>query len=82
MVNLDHRQIAAAKGAGTVEQTPFRRLALEVALTEYAVALAQLLAGSDELVEPSEALFHVRDTIDRLSRKAAALFQDGALPVS
>lgn len=76
VVNLDHPQIAAAKGAGPIEQSSFRRLALEVALTEYAVALAQLLAGSDELVEPSEALFHVRDTIDRLSRKAAALFQD------
>jgi hypothetical protein len=80
VVNLDHPQIAAAKGAGTVEQTPFRRLALEVALTEYAVALAQLLAGSDELVEPSEALYHVRDSIDRLSRKAATLFREGAFP--
>jgi len=82
VVNLDHPQIAAAKGAGTVEQSSFRRLALEVALTEYAVALAQLLAGSDELVEPAEALFHVRDTIDRLSRKAAAMFQDGTLPAA
>lgn len=82
VVNLDHPQIAAAKGTGSVEQTPFRRLALEVALTEYAVALAQLLAGSDELVEPSEALFHVRDTIDRMSRKASALFLEGALPLT
>jgi hypothetical protein len=82
VVNLDHPQIAAAKGAGTVEQTQFRRLALEVALTEYAVALAQLLAASDELVEPSEALYHVRVAIDRLSRKAAALFVDGTLPLA
>ncbi len=78
VVNLDHPQIAAAQGAGTVEQSSFRRLALEVALTEYAVALAQLLASSEELVEPSEALFHVRETIDRLSRKAAAVFREDA----
>ncbi|HEY3383094.1 MAG TPA: ATP-binding protein [Vicinamibacterales bacterium] len=81
VVNLDHPQIAAAKGSGTAEQTSFRHLAIEVALTEYAVALAQLLAASDELVEPSEALFHVRDTIDRLSRRAVVSFRDAILPV-
>lgn len=82
VVNLDHPQIAAVKGSGPVEQPSFRRHALEVALTEYAVALAQLLAGSDELIEPSEALFHVRDTIDRLSRRASLLFRDAGLPVA
>jgi hypothetical protein len=82
VVNLDHPQIATAKGAGTVEQSSFRRLALEVALTEYAIALAQLLAGSDELVEPDEALYHVRVAIDRLSRKAAAMFADGTVPAA
>jgi len=82
LVNLDHPQMAAARGDGSVEEITFKRLALEVALTEYAVALAQLLANRDELVEPSEALFHVRDTIDRLTRKAALLFERGRLTAS
>ena len=58
-VNLDHPQIAAAKGGGSVDEPTFRRLACEVALTEYAIALAQELAAQDEVAEPAEALFEV-----------------------
>src|SRR5207247_387478 len=39
-VNLDHAQVKAALGARDVADPIFRRLAYEVALTEYAFALA------------------------------------------
>jgi len=73
-VNLDHPQVAAAK-SGTSEDDPgFRRLAYEVAFTEYAVALAYELDNRDEYREPAEAIFDIRDAINRVARRAAALY--------
>ena len=53
-VNLDHPQIAAAKGLATTEETSFRRLAYEVAFAEYAVALASELETHGEYFDMSD----------------------------
>jgi hypothetical protein len=73
-VNLDHPQIMAALGSGTVDDATFRRLAYEVAFSEYAVALASELAQNGEFIEPSEPIFEIRDAMNRMAIKAAALY--------
>jgi hypothetical protein len=74
-LNLDHPQLAAAKGTGPTEDPNFRRLAYEVAFTEYAIALATELAQLDgyfyELTDP---IFEIGDTLNRLARKGAHLY--------
>ena len=74
-LNLDHPQLAAAKGTGSAEDPIFRRLAYEVAFTEYAIALATELAQLDgyfyELTDP---IFEIGDTLNRLARKGAHLY--------
>jgi hypothetical protein len=74
-LNLDHPQLTAAKGTGSAEDPTFRRLAYEVAFTEYAIALATELAQLDgyfyELTDP---IFEIGDTLNRLARKGAHLY--------
>jgi hypothetical protein len=74
-LNLDHPQLVAARGAGPTEDPNFRRLAYEVAFTEYAIALATELAQLDgyfyELTDP---IFEIGDTLNRLARKGAHLY--------
>ena len=73
-VNLDHPQVSAARGAQDEKDPSFRRLAYEVAFAEYAVALASELAEQDEYIEPSDPIFDIRETLNRMARKAAALY--------
>lgn len=74
-VNLDHPQFVAARETiETVEDVVFRRLAYEVAFAEYAVALASELASRDEYLDPSDPIVDIRDTLNRLARKAARLY--------
>lgn len=75
-INLDHPQLEAARGFGSVEDTAFHRLAYEVAFAEYAVALAAELAARDEYLDPSDPIFDIRDTLNRLARKGATLYSD------
>jgi hypothetical protein len=74
-LNLDHPQLAAARGIGPTEDLNFRRLAYEVAFTEYAIALATELAQLDgyfyELTDP---IFEIGDTLNRLARKGAQFY--------
>lgn len=72
IINLDHPEVAAAYELGGPENPAFVRLAWEVAITEYAVALAQELV--EQYTVPDEALFDIRDTIDRVSRRLANLY--------
>ena len=62
-VNLEHPQIIAAKGIGSEDDPTFRRLAYEVAFSEYAIALASELARQSEYIEPSDPIFDIRETI-------------------
>lgn len=73
-VNLDHPQIAAAKGNGSIDDPTFRRLAYEVAFAEYAIALATEFEQHDEYIEPSEPIFDIRETLNRMARRAAPLY--------
>jgi hypothetical protein len=74
-VNLDHPQLAAARGSRPVEDPNFRRLAYEVALTEYAIALATELAQLDGyFYEFTDPIVEIGDTLNRLARKGAHLY--------
>lgn len=73
-VNLDHPQLLAAKGSGSEEQRLFRQLSYEIAFSEYAIALASELDREGEYIEPSDAIVDMRNTVNRLARRAASLF--------
>lgn len=73
-INLDHPQVAAAKGLASIDDLAFRRLAYEVAFSEYAIALASELAARDEYLDPSDPIVEIRETVNDLARKAAHLY--------
>ncbi len=73
-INLDHPQLVAARAAGSLDDPIFRRLAYEVAFAEYAVALASELAARNEYVDPSDPIVEIRETLNRIARKGAALY--------
>lgn len=75
-INLEHPQLLAAKGKRAVEDPVFRRLAYEVAFSEYAVALASELAARDEYIDPSDPIFDIRETLNRVARKGALLYSE------
>jgi len=72
IINLDHPQVAAAYKLGGPDDSAFVRLTWEVAVTEYAVALAQELV--EQYLGPDEALYDIRDTINRVSRRLTELY--------
>jgi hypothetical protein len=73
-INLDHPQITAARGSAGIEDPTFRRLAYEVAFSEYAVALASELAAKGWYMDPSYPITDIRETMNRLARSAASLY--------
>lgn len=73
-INLDHPQLAAARESDSIEDPMFRRLAYEVAFAEYAVALASELAANDEYLDPSDPIVDIRESLNRLARRAATLY--------
>ncbi len=78
-VNLDHPQLLAAQGLGSIEDPVFRRLAYEVAFSEYAIALAYELDGRGHYNDPSDPIFDIRQTLNRVARKAASMYSEQAL---
>lgn len=74
-VNLEHPQIVAALGVGGIEDPAFRRLAYEVAFSEYAVALAVELANEGYFLDVNEPITEIRDTLNRLATIAASLYR-------
>jgi hypothetical protein len=73
-VNLDHPQIAAALAIGGVDDIAFRRLAYEVAFSEYSIALASELAAESYFRDLTDPIFEIRDTLNRISRAGAGLY--------
>ena len=73
-INLDHPQIAAAKGNLSVEDLSFKRLAYEVAFSEYAIAIAQLGIKSGHYLELSEPIVDIRERLNLITRKASSLY--------
>jgi hypothetical protein len=73
-INTDHPQLLAAKGGGSIEDPTFRRLAYEVAFTEYAIAISSELGERGEYSDWGDPIFDIRDTVNRLARKGARLY--------
>jgi hypothetical protein len=73
-INLDHPQLVAAKGSTAVEDPIFLRLAYEVAFSEYAIALAHELNRNNEYIDTSDPIVSIRETINRIARKAASFY--------
>jgi hypothetical protein len=75
-INLEHPQVAAAKGLRSVEDPTFRRLAYEVAFSEYAIALAQELEKRGDYIDPTDPIVDIRNTLNRVARKGASLYAE------
>jgi hypothetical protein len=73
-INTDHPQLLAAKGTASIEDPTFRRLAYEVAFTEYAIAISSELGKRGEYSDWSDPIYEVRQTVNRLARKGARLY--------
>ena len=73
-INIDHPQLALAKGDDTIENPIFLRLAYEVSFSEYAIALAHELNENQEYLDTSDPIIAIRETINRIARKAAYLY--------
>ena len=73
-VNLEHPQIAAAKAGVSTDDLQFRRLAYEVAFAEYAIALGRERDNQGDYLDASEVLFDIRETLNRMACRAAALY--------
>jgi len=75
-INLEHPQIAAALGSSGTNDPNFRRLAYEVAFSEYSIALAQEKNALGEYGDdPSDAIWEIRNTLNRMARRAAELYK-------
>lgn len=74
IINLDHPEVEATFKLGGPDDPAFVRLTWEVAITEYAVALAQELVDVEQIRDADEALFEIRDHIDRVSRQLTSLY--------
>lgn len=73
-INLEHPQISTARQGRGVEDPVFRRLAYEVAFSEYAVALASELDNRGDYMDPSDPIVDIRETLNRVAKEAAGLY--------
>ena len=76
LINTLHPTLVAAKRVdGSQTDLAFRRLAYEVAFTEYSLYLARLEAERNPAIDAKDMLFEVRSAINRVSKSAAALYR-------
>ncbi len=70
-INLDHPQIASAfeTGGNSTDSREFREVCYEVAAVEYAIALPYEKLEKDELYPAEDALFDVKEIIDRVTKR-------------
>jgi len=68
IINLDFPQMATASTQG-VDSVTFQHLSNEVAITEYAIAISRELVYSSQYSDPSDYIFEIRQTINRINRK-------------
>lgn len=68
VINLDHPQIVRSISEGGIEGKQFQEITREIAFVEYAIALGHERLRRDEFYLGSEALFDIRDTLNRISR--------------
>jgi len=71
VINLDHTQVArAVRDGGGIDSKQFREMTQEIAFVEYAIALVYERSYRDVFLSGSDALYYIRDTINRVSRVA------------
>lgn len=75
-INLDFPQMSAALKGRTIEDSVFRRLAYEVAFSEYAVAVASEMSSHEEFLDPVDAIVFIRERLNNITRSAAALYEN------
>jgi hypothetical protein len=70
-INLDHPQVGMAlrEGGGSQKSRVFLTMAYEIAAVEYAQAIPYERIQQGEQVDAAEALFSVRETVDRVVRR-------------
>jgi hypothetical protein len=74
IINKDHAVVAAAlKGEG-IESVSFRRLAYEIAFSEYAIALSYEMVNRDPAMPADDVLYDIRATLKRITGAAAPLY--------
>jgi hypothetical protein len=66
--------LRAALSFDGTEDVKFRRLAYEVAFSEYAIALAHEMNAVNYYIDVEDAIYDVRETLNRVSRAAAYLY--------
>ena len=81
IINLDHPQIVGAyqSSGKNTESRQFREISYEVAIVEYAQAIPfEKIDQAGDQYQASEALFDVRDTINRLARRIAEILSESS----
>jgi hypothetical protein len=68
VINLDHPQIAVAARDSGIDSKQFRAITYEVAFVEYAIALGHEKLNHDEFYSGQDALWDIRNCINRVSR--------------
>ncbi len=74
-INLDHPQLVSARGNNSIDEPLFLKLSYEIAFTEYSIALAYELEKRNEFMDLTDPINQIRETLNRISRIAAALYK-------
>ncbi len=74
VINLDHPQLKAARKLGPQSSAAFRQMSYELAFVEYALALGNEHLRRDPLISGEDALYEIRETINRVTRRIGSLF--------
>lgn len=78
LINLDHPMVSAARDTLGIEDAGFLRLSYEIAFTTYALGLVRELLNKDPELTGDDVLFEVRDTLRRVTSRAAVLYRRAA----
>ena len=74
LINVQHPVVRNALSSGGVEDINFRRLAYEIAFTEYSFALGVEMIKQDPDMRSDDLLYEIRSTLNRVSASAASLY--------
>lgn len=71
-INMDFASLIEMKKlSGSIESREFKQIAYEYAFAEYSIALAVELNERGEYFETSDPILDIRDSVNRISRRAA-----------
>ena len=73
-INLDRPQLAAAIDERDPQDPVFKRLAYEVAFSEYSIALASELEASGDFIDSTDPIFEIRETLNQIALAGAGLY--------